>query len=126
MTFEEAEIALEEIASALPREIFDGLNGGYVLLPDLIVDKHGLLILGSYHVEPYGLGRYVTVHYGSLMEAYSYYSPRKFRDELKHVLHHELIHHLESLAGDKSLEIQDEIDRAQYLQNNLYRDDDLL
>ena len=115
LTFEESQIALDEIAAALPPEIFVGLNGGYVLTEETLFDAGGLVILGQYHREPLGLGRYITVHYGSLCEVYDYLSPQHFRDELKRVLHHELTHHLEDLAGDKSLEIQDEIDKAEML-----------
>ncbi|MCL2225913.1 MAG: hypothetical protein FWB96_13175 [Defluviitaleaceae bacterium] len=115
LSFEEAEIALDEIAAELPPAIFDKLNGGYVLTPHVMRDAHGLYILGQYHVQPNGLGRFVTVHYGSICEVYSGISARMFREKLKFVLHHELTHHLESLAGDKSLEIQDEIDKTRYL-----------
>ena len=118
MTFEEAEAALDEIADALPQEIFRGLNGGYVLTPETLVDADGLVILGQYHVEPRGLGRYITVNYGSLLAVYGHMRPSNFYRKLRQVLHHELTHHLESLAGDKSLEVQDEIDRAKYLQNH--------
>ena len=115
MTFEEAQIALDEIAAELPQAIFDGLNGGYVLTEQTLVGDDGLYILGQYHVDPRGLGRYVTVHYGSVAAIYGYLSPDAFRKKLKHVLHHELTHHLEHLAGDRSLEIKDAIDRARYL-----------
>ena len=118
MTFEEAQLALDEIACALPQAIFRMLNGGYVLTPQTVTDDEGLVILGQYHCEPLGLGRYVTVHYGSLLQLYGHYSENKFREKLKEVLHHELTHHLENLAGDRSLEIQDEIDRARYLHLN--------
>jgi hypothetical protein len=115
LTFEEAQLALDEIACDLPQAIFDGLNGGYVLTEQTIVGDDGLYVLGQYHVQPRGLGRYVEVHYGSIAEIYSYLSPRAFREKLKEVLHHELTHHLESLAGDRSLEIKDAQDRAKYL-----------
>jgi hypothetical protein len=115
MTFEEAQIALDEIACDLPQAIFDGLNGGYVLTEETLVGDDGLYILGQYHVEPRGLGRYVTVNYGSIAAIYGHLPPAAFREKLKFVLHHELTHHLESLAGDRSLEIKDEIDRARYL-----------
>ncbi|MCL1882858.1 MAG: hypothetical protein FWF81_03795 [Defluviitaleaceae bacterium] len=114
LTFEEAQIALDDIADALPSEIFKGLNGSYVLTDETIFDNNGLCILGQYHVEPYGLGRYITVHYGSILEAYGDISPRRFRRELKNILHHELTHHLENLAGDRSLEIQDELDKRNF------------
>ena len=115
LTFEEAQEALDEIAQSLPQEIFKNLNGGYALTEQTLYDENGLVILGQYHHEPYGLGRYVTVHYGSMLEVYGYLRPSAFRAKLKYVLHHELVHHLESLAGDRSLEIQDEIDKAKML-----------
>ncbi|MCL2217163.1 MAG: hypothetical protein FWB91_09120 [Defluviitaleaceae bacterium] len=115
LTFEDAEEALAELAENLPLDIFNDLNGGVALTELTVYDDDGLVILGQYHYEPRGLGRYVTVHYGSMMEVYGHLSPQSFRAKLKYVLHHELIHHLESLAGDRSLEIQDAIDKAKML-----------
>ena len=110
LTFEEAEKALMELVDKLPPGIFEGLNCGVVLLPDSLYDENGLLILGQYHVEPRGLGRYVTIQYGSIMAMYGHYPPDAFIKKLEDVLHHELTHHLESLAGDTSLEQQDKKD----------------
>ena len=110
LTFEEAQAALDELVDELPPGIFKGLNCGVSLLPDVLYDSNGLLILGQYHVQPRGLGRYVTINYGSMMLAHGHLCPIKFRDKLKKVLHHELTHHLESLAGDRSLEIKDALD----------------
>ena len=115
MSFEEAADALDEVAQALPDAIFERLNGGYVLTPRIVTDEHGFYILGQYNVQPNGLGRYITVHYGSLVQVFGYLPPQKFYEKLKSVLHHELTHHLEHLAGDKTLEIKDEIDKARYL-----------
>jgi len=107
LTFEEAQAALDELIAELPPEIFKGLNCGVSLVQDPLYDSNGLLILGQYHVEPHGLGRYVTINYGSLVAAHGYLNPEGFREKMKHVLHHELTHHLEHLAGDRSLEIKD-------------------
>ena len=115
LTFEESEAALAKMVDDLPPEILKGLNCGVILLPDTIFDNDGLLILGRYYFEPMGLGRYVTVHYGSLVKACGYLSVPKFTEKIKDVLHHELVHHLEHQAGDRSLEIQDAIDRNKYL-----------
>ena len=115
LTFEEAEIALEELVNELPQEIFKGLNCGISLRHETLYDHNGLLILGQYHVQPYGLGRFVTINYGSLIAAHGHRSPEQFREELKEVLHHELVHHLENLAGDRSLEKKDEQDVAEML-----------
>ena len=115
LTFEEAQEAVDELIDELPPEIFKELNCGVSLVPDTLYDANGLLILGQYHVQPRGLGRYVTINYGSIAIAHGHLSPEDFREEIRHVLHHELTHHLESLAGDRSLEIEDEKNVRQLL-----------
>ena len=115
LTFEETSAALDALVDELPAGIFDGLNCGVALVHDALYDEQGLLILGQYHVEPYGLGRYVTIQYGSLMAAYGYLPPDEFVEKLKSTLHHELTHHLESKAGDRSLEVQDAVDKRKML-----------
>ena len=115
LTFEESEEVIAQMAEELPQGILDGLNCGIILRPDTLYDDNGLLILGQYHVEPMGLGRYVTINYGSVVEAYGRLPKKAFWKKLRYVLHHELTHHLESLAGDRSLEVQDAIDVRRYL-----------
>jgi len=107
LTFEEAQYALDELVNALPPAIFKDLNCGVSLVEGTLYDGNGLLVLGQYHVQPHGLGRYVTIYYGSIMLAHGHLPPDMFKEKLKYVLHHELTHHLESLAGDRSLEIKD-------------------
>ena len=53
-----------------------------------------------------------------MVAVYGHLSRNAFRKKLKYVLHHELTHHLESLAGDRSLEVQDAIDKHKYLGGN--------
>ncbi|MCL2617129.1 MAG: hypothetical protein FWD96_05745 [Defluviitaleaceae bacterium] len=115
LTFEESRKALTHMADSLPQSIYNELNGGILLLPGTAADDDELLILGQYHVEPFGMGRYITVYYGSMIEAFGHLGPRAFLKKLKDVLHHELVHHLEDLAGDNSLEIQDTLDIERYL-----------
>ena len=121
LTFEKTQEALDQFVDELPPEIFKGLNCGVALIPDTTFDESGLLILGQYHVEPYGLGRYVTIHYGSIATAHGHLSPLEFKEKVKDVLHHELTHHLEHLAGDTSLEIQDAYDVARMRRNRFNR-----
>jgi len=123
LTFEQSQDALTEIADSLPGEIFNRLNGGILLLPDTVRDPHyrGLFILGQYHVEPQGFGRYVTIHYGSMVQVFGHLSPAAFRQKLEETLRHELIHHIESLAGDRSLEIRDAIEMDKFKQRRKLR-----
>jgi len=119
ISYDEAGAMLEEIAAEIPDEIFKGLNGGVILLPDakLHPDSAGrgdLYILGQYHNDPMGLGRYITIFFGSFIKVYGFCSPGRQKDELRKIVFHEFRHHLESLAGDRSLEIQDAIDLDKY------------
>lgn len=111
--FEEAGRMLDEAAEALPAEIFEGLNGGVNLLPAIKTDEHGLLVMGTYNVNQ--LGRYVEIYYGSFRSAYGREGPERWRRELTRTLKHELTHHIESLAGDRSLENWDERHVAELL-----------
>ena len=108
---------LDDIMEAMPPELFKGLNGGVNLLPDALPHpeaKHGdLYILGQYHRGGL-MGRYITIHYGSFIHLFGSHRPDFLRRKLDEVLRHELLHHLESLAGEKDLEIQDAIDMERY------------
>jgi len=108
-TIEEINDMLDEIAAELPDEIFRDLNGGVSLLSDIKKsdkDPQGdLYTLGEYRRDQ--MGRYIVIYYGSLCAVYGNSSPKKMRKHLRDVLTHELTHHLESLAGDRSLEKED-------------------
>lgn len=116
MTFEEAHDYLDEVAEKLPPAIFEQLNGGIVLQPELVRSPHGpgLFTMGMYHNDPYGLGRYIAIYYGSFVRVHGR-APRQQQEKaLREVLHHELTHHIESLAGVRDLEVEDELFLEQY------------
>jgi len=108
-SIEEINTMLDEIAEELPDGIFRELNGGVSLLADEKRSNHDpegcLYTLGEYRRDQ--MGRYINIYYGSLMKVYGNSSYKKMRKHLKDVLVHELTHHMESLAGDRSLEIKD-------------------
>jgi len=108
---------LDEIAAELPKEIFRDLNGGVSLLPQTKMsdaDPGGCLYtLGEYRRDQ--MGRYIVLYYGSICAVHGHDPPKKMRKHLRDVLTHELTHHLESLAGERDLEIEDEIELDKYL-----------
>ncbi|MBQ4339474.1 MAG: metallopeptidase family protein [Firmicutes bacterium] len=118
MTIDEAQVILEELVNDLPERIFKELNGGVLLLPKKKISpeakKDDLYIMGEYCVSP-NMGRLVKIYYGS-MEAVlgENASNRKWTKELRKTLHHELTHHLEDLAGENDLVIEDEINMYLY------------
>ena len=108
---------LDDIAAGLPEGIFRDLNGGVSLLPETKLSTAdpdgGLYTLGEYRYNQ--MGRYILIYYGSILAVHGGDSPGKMRENLKGILIHELTHHLESLAGERDLEIEDEIVLGEYL-----------
>ena len=102
ISFEEAGRILDEEADALPKEIYERLNGGVNLLEQTVRDENGLCVLGRYFCN--SMGRYVELYYGSFLSAYRGAGEIAFRKALSDTLRHELTHHIEGLAGDRSLE----------------------
>jgi len=118
LDYEDVQEILTQIADEVPGEIYKNLNGGIILSSDL--KEHpdsaggGLYTLGEYKFEPTGLGRYIVIYYGSLAAVYGSAGKERLVEKLREVLYHELTHHLEHMAGDRSLERKDEADLSRY------------
>jgi len=116
LSFDEVGDMLDDIAEELPREFFNDLNGGVLLLPEACQgqgdEAHSLYIMGKYIRDV--MGRYIIIYYGSFAALHKNLPPDKLRRELKETLIHEFTHHMESLAGDNSLEIKDELRLARF------------
>jgi len=124
MTFDEVADVLEDIIDGLPQELFEKLNGGVNLLPDIKTHTESsghypLFIMGEYHHHGMGLGRFINIYYGSFVRLFGYRQREHQISEIRRVLLHELTHHLESLAGVRDLEIQDAIDLEKYRETGL-------
>jgi len=117
VTIDEAEIMLEEIAEELPKEFYNKLNGGILLLPEAKMHParkaDDLYIMGEYH-RSHDMGRYIVIYYGSFEVLHGHLSPNAMREQLKKTLVHEFTHHIESLAGEKGLEIKDAENMRKY------------
>ena len=110
VSYKEAGKMLDRAMEALPEGIFDGLNGGVNLIEEAMESEKGGYILGLYHNNM--MGRYIEIFYGSFVGLYGDIPPMQFERRLKSTLHHELTHHIEGLAGDRSLEHWDEDQEA--------------
>ena len=108
---------LDEIAAGFPDEVFNGLNGGVSLLTETKRSNAdpdgGLYTLGEYHRDQ--MGRYIVLYYGSILIVHGNEPRKMMRESLRRILAHELTHHLESQAGDRDLEIEDELFMDEYL-----------
>ncbi len=115
LSIEEVENFLSEAMDELPQEMFNELNGGVVLVANVVRSPHGkgLFTLGTYHNEKHGMGRYIKINYGSFVRVYGKKSVETQKEELRKLLRHELTHHMESLAGVRTLEEKD----ARFIEN---------
>jgi len=124
LTIDQLQLLLDDIADELPTDFYKQLNGGVVISEETKLHPQSqgareLYILGEYHNQRYGLGRYIVIYHGSFSKLYGYHSPRQQRERLKKLLLHEFTHHLESLAGERGLEIKDAQDLQRYKQGLL-------
>ena len=106
LTYEQAGDVLDDLVDELPEEIFTNLNGGVSFVEDAVRSDDGRYTLGMYFRDE--MGRHIELYYGSFVELYGDMDDETFRRRLKSTLHHELTHHIESRAGDRSLERWDE------------------
>lgn len=110
MELDEMEALLEEILEKFPKELFRKLNGGILLLPESKRNPdprlRELFILGEYHSGG-AMGRYIVIYYGSFRALFGNAGKKRLAGELERVLKHEFVHHLESLAGERTLERED-------------------
>ncbi len=113
---EEVEDMLELISEDIPKEFFNKLNKGIVLLPEVKIhpesERDDLLILGEYSRS--FTGRNIKIYYGSFKRVYMGLESEKVYEKLKDTLLHEFTHHLESLAGERGLEVKDAIKLNKY------------
>lgn len=110
VSFERFEEITAELTDRLPEELFRELSGGVMAREQAKLHPAGLngdlYILGEYHVHPH-LGRFVVLYYGSFMACLGWMEEENLRERMWKVLRHEFLHHLESLAGEKDLAVED-------------------
>jgi hypothetical protein len=108
---------LDQLAMELPQKFYEELNGGILLLPDRKMSPEAidddLYTLGEYHYS-HSMGRYIVMYYGSFEALYGGASKDELMGRLRSTLRHEFTHHLESLSGEKGLELEDERQLARY------------
>lgn len=124
ISIEEVQDILDELAEELPQEFYRELNGGILLLPERRVSNEALaedlFVMGEYRRSG-SMGRYIVIYYGSFMEIYGRSSYEKLKEELRSTLRHEFTHHLEHLAGERGLEIEDAERMARYRRRHSLR-----
>ncbi len=119
ITFEECGQMLDEIADSMPFELYRDLNGGISLLPQTKLHPkavgNDLFILGEYIRN--SLGNAIVFYYGSINRVYGNLERNELYKQLVRILHHEVRHHNEYLAGCDDLGLLDKQQIEEYLRN---------
>ena len=118
LSFDEVGDLLDQMAEEFPEEFYRDLNGGISLLPEAKKDPEGgdIYIMGEYCNDM--MGKYINLYYGSFAEQAKWerWTREDWEEELYTTLAHEFTHHVEGLAGERGLEIKDELEMEQYRQ----------
>lgn len=108
---------LEQVCKEIPRELFQELNGGIILLDEILYhDKSiddSLLVLANY--ARFGVRKQINIYYQSIKKIYPYLDYNQLYEKLSSILRHEIQHHTEYRAKLRDLEIEDEIFINRYL-----------
>jgi hypothetical protein len=114
ISIDEMQALLDELAEEFPEEFFRELSGGIVLARRAKRGgEEGLYNLGEY-IHGGGLGRHIVIYYGSFLRVHGGLPRERMKERLRETLRHEFTHHLESMAGVKDLEAEDEKRLAEY------------
>ena len=108
LSIDEVNDILDQAVEAYPEELFQELNGGILLLEDTVADPEAgedIYIMGEYCWDE--MGRYINLYYGSFVALLADEPREVWEEELRFTLRHELTHHVEGLAGERSLEHKD-------------------
>lgn len=118
VTLDRFEELAEEAISDVPEEFFEHLNGGIVIVDRVknhedSVPERPLYVMGEY-TQSRMMGRHILLYYGSFMKIYGDLDEKAVVPVIRATILHEFTHHLESLSGEKDLEIKDKIKLSDY------------
>ena len=108
LTIDQCYDILDQLVEEYPEALFQDLNGGILLLEEALPDPEAgedVYIMGEYCWDE--MGRYIYLYYGSFVELLSDEEESVWEEELRITLRHELTHHVEGMAGERSLEYKD-------------------
>ncbi len=117
ITIDEMQNRLDKIAESVPKEFFDELNLGIILVEDVKFHPKSigntLYVLGEYQRSR--AGAQIVLYYGSIKNTCSNMNNSELDEKLEELVFHEFTHHIEHRAGEYGLEIKDKEELMDYL-----------
>lgn len=121
ITYNDFDRIVQEEIALLPEYVHRDLTGGVLIDPGAYLHParvaDDLYIMGTYSTG--GItGKAIILYYGSFMATMPNASEEALRLKIRETLRHEFLHHLETMAGEKSL-VDEDVDRMiQYLKSH--------
>ena len=110
-SFDEVAGYLDDIIDSLPEYVTKSLTGGVFLITEAkhhpVLPFPQYVVMGKYIRDPV-LGPHIHVYYNSVMAKYVDASEDDIRKALREIVLHEFQHHVETNAGCRTLEMEDE------------------
>lgn len=100
----------DRLYGEIPPALLQGLNGGILISEEARQDDADLpdvYVMGEYIDDPFGLGNYIVLYYGSFLEVLGDAPPEVWEEELWETMLHEIRHHVELRAGVDDLDLED-------------------
>ncbi len=113
VSIDQFESMANRLFDEIPPPLLEGLNGGIIIQEEACQEDPDLpdvYVLGHYVEDPFGLGCYIVLYYGSFAAILGDEPPEVWEDELWETMIHEVQHHVEARAGESNLDIQDMIE----------------
>lgn len=110
MSLEHFEQVANRLFDRVPSRLLHGLHGGIIISEESEQrdpDLPDVFVLGEYVEDPYGLGCYIVIYYGSFKAVFSESEPHVWEEELWETMVHEIRHHVEAQAGVDDLDLED-------------------
>lgn len=98
------------INNEIPASLMKDLNMGIIVTAEK-KQENEYYIMGEYINDE--LGNYVLLYYGSFKEILEDEPYDAWKEEIISTIKHEIIHHVEALAGDEKLAIKEELEELQ-------------
>lgn len=125
LTIDQCYDILDRLVEDYPPQMLDSLNGGILLLEDEVADPEAgddVYIMGEYCWDE--MGQYINLYYGSFVAVLAEEDESVWEEELRITLRHELTHHIEGMAGEKSLEYKDSAQLEELRNTAIFTDDE--
>ncbi len=103
------EFADKVVEEDVPPELLRDLHMGIIVLEEEMSDEEGYHVMGEYVSNE--LGNHILLYYGSFACLLEKEGREAWEKEIRETVKHEIVHHVEALAGNEQLAREEMLER---------------